>query len=89
MMTLPGGTASFDGASYYVMNRASFIEVLEKYYNVFETPIDDDSFDKDRVFCNDEAEYMSEIYYASAEEYAGTEYNAQDVSDVDIDIPLK
>lgn len=88
MMTLPGEAKMCSGASYYVMNRECMINIMQEHYNIFKSPVDDSVFDKDRVFCNDSDEAMSEVYYTPAEECKYTEHNAQDISDKDIDIPM-
>lgn len=88
MMTLPGQAAMCDGASYYVMNRASVMGIMQKYYNIYKTAVDDSSFDKERAFCNDDDPDMKAVYYADAAEMPANEHNAKDISDNDIDIPL-
>ena len=88
MMTLPGQAAMCDGASYYVMNRASVMGIMQKYYNIYKTAVDDSSFDKERAFCNDDDPDMKAVYYADASEMPANEHNAKDISDNDIDIPL-
>ncbi len=88
MMTLPGLAKTCNDASYYVMNIECVIDVMQKYYNIYKTPIDDSVFDADRVFCNDSDTIMSGVYYAPADECIYVEHNAQDISDNDIDIPM-
>lgn len=88
MMTLPGQAKTCNDASYYVMNRASVIEVMQKYYNIYKSPVDDTVFDTNKVFCNDSDAAMSGVYYSPAEEFSYKEHNAQDISDNDIDIPM-
>ena len=89
MMSLPGEAVYSDGAWYFVMNRASVINVMQKHFNVYDKPITDETFDKDRVFCNEDDEDMYALYSAPAEEYEATEHTAQEMSDKDIDIALK
>lgn len=89
MMSLPGESAFSDGAWYFVMNRAAVTGLTDKYFNVFEKPVTDETFDKDRVFCNEDDPDMNEVYEKPAEECETVEHNAQDMSDKDIDIALK
>lgn len=88
MMTLPGEAKMCNDASYYVMNRACVIDVMQKYYNIYKSPVDDTVFDSNKVFCNDSDTAMSGVYYAPAEDCNYIERNAQDISDKDIDIPM-
>lgn len=88
MITLPGAGVFVNGGSYYVMNKEAVLNVLNKYYNIYEKPISAESFDKNGLFSGAGDSDGENIYYAAAEQYMTTEYNAKDVSDKDIDIPM-
>ncbi len=88
MMSFPGESTLCNGAWYFVMNRASAIELMQKYYNVYEDPVTEETFDKDRVFCNEDDPDMYETYVKPADECETVEHNAQDVSNDDIAIPM-
>ncbi len=88
MMSFPGESTLCDGAWYFVINRASAMALMEKYYNVYLEPITEETFDKDRVFCNENDSDMYATYVKPADECETVEYNAQDVSNDDIAIPM-
>ena len=87
MLTIPGN-AVYDskGHSYYVINRAATRDVINRYYNIYDTEIADSIFDRNTTFCLDD--YLLEpYYYADAETVMDEMYNGQEVNDNSIEIP--
>jgi len=87
MLTIPGN-AVYDskGHSYYVINRAATLDVVNRYYNIYDTEISDSIFDRNTTFCLDD--YLLEpYYYADAETVMDEMYNGQEVNDNSIEIP--
>ena len=69
MMTLRGAALQNErGAWYYVMNRASMLTMVNKYFNVYSKPITDEIFDPTIAFTDEDDSYFSEIYYASPDD---------------------
>ena len=67
MMTLHGtAQQTKSGAWYYVMNRASALDAVNTYFNVYNTDITDALFDQSRVFTDETYAPFSKIYYAAA-----------------------
>lgn len=90
MLTLPGTskTSANSGASYYVLNRAAAMNVIDQHYNIYDFPINDDIFDRNQSFCNTTDSEMEEAYLAAAEDCLSNMYNGQDISDHSIEIDL-
>lgn len=90
MMTLPGEpkTSAVSGASYYVMNRAAVIDVIDKNYNIYDFAITDDIFDRNQDFCNTTDSEMEKAYLAAKEDCLTSMHNGQDISNNSIDIGL-
>lgn len=87
MLTIPGN-AIYDskGHSYYVINRAATLDVINKYYNIYDTEITDGIFDRNTIFCLDD--YLLEpYYYADMETVMDEMYNGQEINDNSIEIP--
>ena len=82
MFTMPGGAPPlYNGASYYVMNRAAVADVIDEYFNVYSFSVAD-SFDKDECFVGGgEYEVLHQIYSADKESYAIDYYNAGEITD--------
>ncbi len=90
MMTLPGEakTSANSGASYYVMCREATIDVIDKYYNIYDFPVTDDIFDRDQDFCNTTDVEMKNAYLTTAQDCISNMYNGQDITEGSIDIGL-
>ncbi|MBQ8401682.1 MAG: LCP family protein [Clostridia bacterium] len=87
MLTIPGN-AVYDskGHSYYVINRAATLDVINRYYNIYDTTITDSIFDRNTTFCLDD--YLLEpYYYADIDTVMDEMYNGQEVNDNSIAIP--
>jgi len=92
MFTLPGIDARSDGDSgtwYYVMHRADTLALVNRYFNVYESPITDKVFDSHLAFTNETKPHMHSIYLTKAsidpDSYGSS---ATDINDNSIDIPL-
>ena len=86
MLTMPGEACMSGGASYYVMNKECVTEVLAESYNIYVDELTADSVDPDSIFCNESDPAMAAVYDKPADELSYKKYNAQDVSDEDIEI---
>ncbi len=77
-MTLPGGsfTGADDGLSYYSLNREATIEYINNHFNVYTTPITDETFDPDNVFFN-----TSYVYSLPKDQIDSTQYDAESLTD--------
>ncbi len=84
MQTMPGEAC---GASYYVLNRECVTNIMNESYNIFKEEIE--MIDPDMLLCKEGDAKMKAIYEKSAEEFSYKSYNAQDISDEDIYVPLK
>ena len=82
MTTIPGNLTG----SYYVINRAATLEVINEYFNIYNTEITDSIFDRNRFFCLDDQTLLN-YYYADSETVLDEMYNGQDISDDSIYIP--
>lgn len=82
MLTAPGDGYGAD----YVLNRGAIIQIVNKYFNLYENAISDEVFDLNATFCNMSDAAMKEIYYApsSAIDY---EYTVDDALNGEISIP--
>lgn len=94
MMTLHGSAIQTEtGAWYYVMNRASALDMINAYFNVYSSPVSDDIFDKTQAFTNENSSYFDKIYLAApdddAVEVKPDVHTGDDIASGDIDIPLK
>lgn len=65
MMTLPGAAPN---TAHYVMHRADVLNIVNEYFNVFDTPITDEIFDQNREFTDIEEAKYTAIYNSSAPE---------------------
>lgn len=65
-VTLAGksAVAKKSGASYYVISRSASIEILNDF---FDADIDENNFDKDRLFLNERYSEFEDIYYSYAD----------------------
>lgn len=84
MMTVPGDYA---GGSY-VINRAATLQVINDYFNIYNTDISDAIFDKSRVFTNTESDAIHKAYTADKAAFL-YEFTAEEIQDSSIDIPTK
>ncbi len=69
MMTLHGTAhQTQSGAWYYVMNRASALNMVNEYFNVYNKDITEELFDQARIFTDESYAPFSNIYYASPDD---------------------
>ncbi len=85
MMTIPGGVEKT--GIHYVINREGTLEMINKYFNVYKGDISDSIFDRNKVFCFDDIEAVSDVYYADPDTIIKYVYNAQDIDEDSIYIP--
>ena len=86
MMTLPGyHTTASSGASYYVMNRAATLTLINEYFNVFNNDeITDKEFDVYRDF-KTSARNFAAIY--DADDIEAVVENAEAISNGEMGAP--
>ncbi len=87
MTTVPGN-AVYDSQnhSFYVINRAATLDIINRYYNIYQTEITDSIFDRNSLFCLNDSK-LTAYYYADAETIMDEMYNGQDINDNSIEIP--
>jgi len=86
MTTIPGNLTESASGSFYVINRAATLDVINAYFNIYDTEITDSIFDKKRFFCLEDQTLLN-YYYADAEIVLDEMYNGQDISNDSIYIP--
>ncbi|MGM9635586.1 MAG: LCP family protein [Candidatus Avispirillum sp.] len=80
MMTMPGAATMYDGASFFVMNKAYVADIINEYYNIYDYDITK-SFDTAGFFVSREQSIVSEIYSADKESVTLTVYNASSLDE--------
>lgn len=83
MMTAPGSVAG----NYYVINRQATLDAINTYFNVYNKDISDNIFDRNKVFCDTDAAYISRVYYDDPANVLDGEYTADSIDDESIYIP--
>ncbi len=67
MMTLPGQDCrATSGAWYYIMHRADTLDVINRYFNVYNLPITEEMFDSSNAFTDEDFPAFAKIYFAEA-----------------------
>lgn len=61
MMTLPGEAVNA-GLSYYVIYRSGTLELINKYFNVYNTDITDEMFDRELLFTDGNGTRIDKVY---------------------------
>lgn len=74
MLTLPGGAFYYD-LSYYSLNRESTIDVINKYFNIYNFDISG-SFDPNKVFLNEKSDKSNYMYNLPMAELETEIFNA-------------
>lgn len=89
MITLPGEGAynTSSGAWYEVIYRYSALDIINTYFNVYDTPVTDSLFDRDGYFNNYKASYISEVYYKTS--VGANIETADEIDQNSISIPSK
>ncbi len=87
MTTIPGNAEyGVNGHSYYIINRAATLDVINEYFNIYKTQITDSIFDRNHAFCISDS-VVQQYYYADPETVMDGIYNGQEVNDNSIEIP--
>jgi len=84
MITMPSNYMPDSG--HMVMAKKPMIDLMNKYFNVYDKDIVESIFDKDKMFCRPGSE---KVYYSDNAVYGGSEFDAENVNDNSIDIPRK
>lgn len=87
MLTMPGRAVT--GSPYYVMNRAAVLEIIGKYYNIYDFEITDSIFDKEEIYCNTTSSDLESAYREPKENANESNHTGSDISENSIDIKLK
>lgn len=91
-ITFPGESARSEitsGAWYYVMRRADLHALMNLYFNVFNTEINDAQFDGKRVFTNAKKPHINDIYNTGlSENLQELIRTAEEINKEGIDISL-
>ena len=94
MMTLHGAALQTEsGAWYYCMNRAATLDMINTYFNVYDTPITDAMFDKTQAFTDEDLPSFNRIYNADPDDVAvevkPDVKTGDEIDDNGLDITLK
>ena len=94
MMTLHGAALQTDsGAWYYCMNRAATLDMINSYFNVYDTPITDAMFDKTQAFNDEDVDAFNRVYNAAPDDIAVEVRpdikTGEEIDDGELNIPLK
>lgn len=84
MTTIPGNVAG----NHYVVNRAATLDVINQYFNIYTKKISNSIFDRNTIFCDKTSDKISEVYYGDPEDILDKVYNADDINNGSIDIPI-
>lgn len=88
MQTLPGLVSA--SGTYYVMNRAATLSVINERFNVYDSEVKDGIFDSSMMFVRTDSSDITDCYYAaSSNVYDGNIYSGDSVAEDGIDIPFK
>lgn len=85
MMTLPGKAVYANGVSYYVIYRSNTLDIINKYFNVYNSDISDEMFDRGLLFTDGRITAIDSIYRSDEGEYVVN--NAESVDENGIYIP--
>lgn len=85
MMTLPGKAVYANGVSYYVIYRDSTLDIINNYFNVYNSDIPDEMFDRNLFFTDGRSTAIDSIYRSDESEYVVN--NAESVDENGIYIP--
>ncbi len=84
MTTIPGNMAG----NHYVINREATLDVINQYFNIYTKQISDSIFDRNKLFCDTSSESICGVYYGDPEDILDKVYNADDINNGSIDIPI-
>ena len=80
MLTMPGISHTYDGLSYYIINREATARIIGEYYNIYNINIDS-SFDKNKVFVNESVSEIYSIYNLPESEIKTDIYTGDDLDE--------
>ena len=84
LMTMPGASQMYDGASYYVMNKQYVSEIINEYFNIYDIDITQ-SFDKNERFTTSYQSALRNLYLMDKENINLTVYNAGSLDENGLD----
>lgn len=85
-VTLPGEAVNA-GTSYYVMNKAGMLKLMNEYFNPYKIEITDALFDPTGMFGKNADESISSVYKAPvSEKLESSVHNASDINDNGLEI---
>ena len=85
-VTLPGEAVN-SGTSYYVMNKAGMLELMNEYFNPYKVDITEAMLDPTGMFGGNAEESVSAVYAAPASETLGSSvHSAGDINDNGLNI---
>ncbi len=84
MTTIPGNMAG----NHYVINREATLEIINQYFNIYTKEISNSIFDRNSIFCDKSSDTIREVYYGDPEDILDKVYNADDINNGEIDIPI-
>lgn len=91
-LTMPGDATREHGTyglSYYVMRRADMLDLVNKYFNPYTTPLTETSIDPKLMFNAENNQYISKIYLSAHNESLEDDiYNANEINNGELNIPL-
>lgn len=91
-LTMPGDATREHGTyglSYYVMRRADMLDLVNKYFNPYTTPLTETSIDPKLMFNAENNQYISKIYLSAHNESLDDDiYNANEINNGELNIPL-
>lgn len=79
MMTMPGIPKSYNGASYYIMNKAAVAELINSNFNIYDFDIIS-SFDSKKVFVAENISAIRDLYLADKETVTTKIYDADSLN---------
>ena len=84
MLSAPNTPYTYYGASYVILHRNAMYKVINENFNLFDTDIPEESFDKDKNFTLTTDANINAIYNTT-EEFEGT-HSAEDIQQNGIDV---
>ena len=84
MLSVPSTWSS----PHMVISKPRLLELVNKYYNVYDNEITESIFDKNKIFLNEYNEYYQNVYYSTESEYGNDEHSAGGINDGELDIPF-
>ena len=70
---------------HMVISKPKLLEIVNNHYNLYDQPISESIFDKEKIFCSDS---YSDIYYSDVSEHGNEEHSAGDILNGELEIPF-